>query len=91
MSTWAKMTSSASRTTTAAPDIRLLGVLAIALTPSVAHAYVDPGAGSMLLQSLLAAIVAVIVFGRTIWYRVRSWFRRDDKQSSSDDPRPPAD
>ena len=35
--------------------------------PAVAHAYLDPGTGSMLVQSLLAVIAAALVFGRNLW------------------------
>jgi hypothetical protein len=55
----------------------------LAFQPSAALAYIDPGAGSMLVQSLLAAIAAALVFGRTIWDRVKGFFRRG-KGSSSD-------
>lgn len=55
----------------------------VSLEPAVAQAYIDPGTGSMLLQSLLAAIAAGLVFGRTIWFRIKSFFRRE-KGSSSD-------
>jgi len=44
--------------------------------PAPAFAYLDPGTGSMLVQSLLAALAAVVVFGRTAWTRVRDLFRR---------------
>jgi hypothetical protein len=55
----------------------------LALQPSAALAYIDPGTGSMLVQSLLAAIAAALVFGRTIWYRIKGFFRRE-KGSWSD-------
>lgn len=45
-----------------------------------ACAYIDPGTGSMLVQSLLAAIAAVAVFGRSLWARVKGWFRRGDDE-----------
>lgn len=35
-----------------------------------AHAYIDPGTGSMLLQALLAAFFAVLLFGKNIYYRI---------------------
>lgn len=41
----------------------LFGVLA----PSPAHAYLDPGTGSMILQGLAAGLVAVLAF----WSRLR--------------------
>jgi len=62
--------------------LRLLVVAAVGLALSFpACAYIDPGAGSMLVQSLLAAIAAAAVFGRSIWERVKRWFRRGDDES----------
>jgi hypothetical protein len=61
--------------------VRLLLLIAIGLALSFpASAYIDPGAGSMLVQSLLAAIAAGAVFGRSIWERVKRWFRRGDDE-----------
>ena len=38
--------------------VRIGGVLLLlAVTPATAHAYLDPGTGSMLVQALLAALV----------------------------------
>lgn len=53
-------------------------VLLLATAP--AWAYIDPGTGSMLVQSLLAVIAVVLVAGRTAWEKVKSFFsrRRDD-------------
>ena len=50
---------------------------ALAWLPAPAFAYIDPGTGSMLLQSLLAAVAAALVFGRTIWQKVKDLFSRD--------------
>jgi hypothetical protein len=55
----------------------------LAFQPSAALAYIDPGTGSMLVQSLLATIAAALVFGRTIWDCIKRLFRRE-KRSSSD-------
>ena len=55
----------------------LLLAAALAFVPAPAFAYIDPGTGSMLLQSLLAAIAAALVFGRTIWQKVKDLFSRD--------------
>ena len=35
----------------------------------------------MLVQSLLAAIAAGLVFGRTLWHRVKSFFTREPPKS----------
>lgn len=43
-------------------------------------AYIDPGTGSMLVQSALAIIAIALVAGRSAWHKVKSFFsrRRDD-------------
>ncbi len=46
-------------------------------------AYVDPGAGSMLLQGLIAAIAAGLVVIKLYWYKVKAFlFRRGQKANS---------
>ena len=49
-----------------------------------AHAYLDPGTGSMLIQGLLAAIAAASVSIGIFWRRLRSFFGR--KNSGENDP-----
>jgi hypothetical protein len=44
--------------------ILLLALAAAVAAPTDAHAYVDPGAGSMLLQLLLGGVAGVFVFFR---------------------------
>lgn len=39
-----------------------------------AHAYLDPGTGSMILQGLLAGIAGALVVGRLYWMRVKQFF-----------------
>lgn len=39
-----------------------------------AHAYIDPATGAMLLQALAAAAVAMLVFGKNIFLRIRNLF-----------------
>lgn len=55
----------------------LAAVAALVAAPAPAFAYIDPGTGSMLIQSLLAVIAAGLVFGRTIWHRVKTFFGRE--------------
>lgn len=43
-----------------------------------AHAYLDPGSGSMMLQILLGGFAAVGVAARLYWHRVTAVFRRKD-------------
>ena len=49
-------------------------------------AYVDPGAGSMLLQGLIAAIAAGFVVVKLYWTKVKAFlFRGNRKINSADD------
>jgi len=53
--------------------------------PSVAHAYIDPGTGSLLLQGIIAAFVSVLVFWRNLRMSIMSVFRgkREEKTQAS--------
>lgn len=61
-----------------------------AATP--AHAYIDPGTGSMLLQVIGAAVAGAIFYFRELRIRVMSLFSRRSSSvtEQSDDP-PPGD
>lgn len=52
-------------------------VAILLLSPAPALAYIDPGTGSMLLQSLLAAIAVAAVAGKTVWQKIKDFFRRE--------------
>ena len=48
--------------------------------------YVDPGAGSMFLQALIAAIAAGLVAIKIYWRKVQGFlFRRNRKINSADE------
>ena len=53
-------------------------LLVLSLTPLVpleqAHAYLDPGTGSALLQVLLAGVAGIAVCGKLCWRYVTTWF-----------------
>jgi len=53
-----------------------LCVMVSLLSPGTAHAYFDPGAGSMLLQALSAGLVAILVFWGKIKRAVRRLFSK---------------
>lgn len=52
----------------------------LVLAAAPAWAYIDPGTGSMLVQSALAIIAVALVAGRSAWHKVKSFFsrRKDD-------------
>jgi hypothetical protein len=39
--------------------------------PMSAYAYLDPGAGSMILQMLLGGLAGVALFGRLFWKKIK--------------------
>ena len=45
------------------------------LLPNVAHAYLDPGTGSYVLQLALAAIVGTLFALRLFWTRIKAFFK----------------
>lgn len=68
----------------------LVGVavaLLVAYLPAQpAHAYLDSGTGSLVIQGAIAAAGAVVVSIRIYWSRIKAWLRagsRRSKDSSS--------
>jgi hypothetical protein len=49
-----------------------LTALMVGASSTPAHAYLDPGTGSMILQVLLGGIAGVAVAGKFYWHRLRS-------------------
>jgi len=62
--------------------------LGLTFSPS-AFAYLDPGTGSILLQSLLAGIAVAIGVVRTYWYRIKSFFAGGPQYDA--EPKPESD
>lgn len=44
-------------------------------TTAPAYAYLDPGTGSIILQSLIGAAAAGLIVGRGYWYRIVAWVK----------------
>lgn len=49
------------------------------VTPSTAHAYIDPGTSSMLMQVLAAGLVSVLAFYGKIKAAIKRLFSKKDK------------
>jgi len=49
-------------------------LLAVVMTPA-AHAYLDPGTGSIILQGLIAGFAAAALVARQFWHRITSFLR----------------
>jgi hypothetical protein len=52
----------------------------VAETP--AHAYLDPGTGSMLLQLLLGGVVGLLTILKLYWHKIKSIFGKGDASES---------
>ncbi|MDP6376728.1 MAG: hypothetical protein QF921_12510 [Pseudomonadales bacterium] len=58
------------------------------------HAYLDPGAGSLIIQGIVAAIAVVGVTARAYWQRLRSLFGMQSESPANlepDEPENPED
>jgi hypothetical protein len=62
----------------------LLTLLLLAL-PSVAHAYLDPGTGSYVVQLLIGTLLGGLFALGMFWRRVVASFKRLFKRGSSND------
>jgi hypothetical protein len=51
-----------------------------------AHAYLDPGTGSMVLQGILAALLTISTVIGIFWTRIKSIFIRSNKEEANDEP-----
>jgi len=53
-----------------------------------AHAYLDPGSGSMMLQLLLAGVAGVALAAKMFWRRILAYFRRSKSNHSNNSKAP---
>ena len=60
-------------------------IFACAVFPVTAHAYLDPGAGSIILQGLIAAVAAGLVVIKTYWYKIKTFFGKKDAKTLADE------
>ena len=64
----------------------MLAVILLLLALSgPAHAYIDPSAGSVLLQLILGGIAGVLVALRLYWNRLTAFFRRRQASTTTDE------
>ena len=58
----------------------IAAVSGLFLFPSQAHAYLDPGTGSLILQGIIGGIAAVAVVAKLYWHRLVRFFglRKDN-------------
>jgi len=57
------------------PVIKVVGVSILCITTSSpAYAYIDPGTGSLIIQSIIGAIAAIGVTLKLYWHKLRVFF-----------------
>jgi hypothetical protein len=56
--------------------VLLLGIFVALMTPQHAHAYIDAGTGSLILQALLGGAVGLSAFVKLYWYKLKEFFAR---------------
>ena len=52
---------------------------------SKAFAYLDPGTGSIILQSLLGAIAAGVTYCSIYWQKIKNFFNKKPKKDNKKD------
>lgn len=68
-------------------------LIALVVQSGPAHAYLDPGTGSIMLQMLLGGVAGGAVVLRLYWARIKDWFSPGEALASeaSDDETKPGD
>ena len=64
--------------------ILLLGLIAL-ICPARAHAYIDPGTGSYVLQIALAGLLATSYAVKVYWRKILNTIRRPFRKGSTDE------
>ena len=59
----------------------LAGALLLAI-PNQALAYIDPGAGSMLVQLILGGTAGLLLVGRLFWVSLKGWITKPFTRNS---------
>lgn len=58
----------------------LVGLLAALSVTQDAHAYLDPGTGSMILQVVLGGVAGLMVAGKLFWTRILAFFSKNKQK-----------
>ena len=60
-------------------------VVALLLMAEPAHAYIDPGTGSFVIQGIIAAIVGVGFAIKMFWHRIKAFLTGKPMPTETDD------
>ncbi len=62
----------------------LVAVVAI-VVPAPAHAYLDPGSASMIVQMIIGAVAGVGIAVKLYWHKIKGVFDRDTRHKVDSD------
>ena len=65
-------------------------LLSLGLLCSLCRYYLDPGTGSMLLQILLAALLAVPFLIKAYWKKIKAFFTRSAGKTETEETNEPS-
>jgi hypothetical protein len=51
-------------------------ILSLSCFAGTAHAYLDPGTGSYMLQIFIAGVLAFFFFAKSFFYKVKTFFQK---------------
>ncbi len=62
--------------------LKLLGIVLAftAILPNAAHAYLDPGTGSMIIQIIVASVAAIGIALKSFWAQIKMFFVKGKKE-----------
>ena len=52
---------------------------------SNAHAYLDPGTGSLIIQGIIAGSLSVAIIAKAYWYKLVSFFKKESPEENEDE------
>lgn len=56
--------------------------IALCLSPIDAHAYLDPGTGSLIAQAVIGAVAGAFMFMKLYWGKIKSFFSKNKSEDS---------
>jgi hypothetical protein len=65
--------------------ILIISLIFILFSNDNAFAYLDPGTGSIILQSILGAIAAGVAWGGIYWQKIKDFFNKKNKKKNKND------
>ena len=65
-------------------SILILSMITVFSMSGSAHAYLDPGTGSMLLQLILGGVAGLMVIGKLYWHNFKSYLGFKPADTSTD-------